>query len=319
MATASKNVWPEQWDTTDALEQLIAQFNNSANYYTPRTAEDILAQAQGEYATYYDQQRLAANQAQQRTDLALQQQLAGLQTTYDKSREASQRQYNQAYSQADRGMIGRGMQRSSYGAQTLANISRQGAEAQQELWDQQAAAEGNINAQRAQTQQQLADQLRQFDASQAADVLNRQRELENEEYQRRLENEQYRAKLSDTIYNYLLDREKAAGGGSGGTNPQNPATNPTTTNVNPTSSWAAFMNALTGAAKTPAGTKTTLGADKGAKYQQKLTPTSRTNTTAPAATTTIPTSPTYDNWKANTAQQNLKNNNAKLLGRRTAM
>lgn len=268
---AAKTVWPEEWDTTDALTQLIAQFNASANYYTPKSAADIEAQARDEAAALYNAQRLAATQAQERSDLALQQQIAGLQTSYDKSREASQRQYNQAYSQSDRQMLSRGMQRSSYGAQTLANISKQGAEAQQTLWDEQTAAEGNINAQRAQLAQQLATQLQQYNTDEALAIQNRVRELQDEEYNRGLENEQYRAKLSDTIYNYLLDRENATGSGSGGggTDPQNPATDPTATNVNPTSNWNAFLNALNGAAKVPAGTKTNPKTNKQIKYEQK--------------------------------------------------
>lgn len=271
---AAKTVWPEEWDTTDALTQLIAQFNASADYYNPRSAADIEAQARDEAAALYNAQRLAATQAQQRSDLALAQQYAGLQASYDKSRDASQKQYNQAYSQADRGMISKGMQRSSYGAQTLANISKQGAEAQQALWDQQTAAEGNINAQRAQLEQQLAAQLQQYDTDEALAIQNRMRELEDQEYQRGMENEQYRAKLSDAIYGYLQDQQASSGGGRGGSGNgggQNPQTDPTAPEpaANPTSNWNAFLNALNGAAKVPAGTKVNPKTNKQIKYEQK--------------------------------------------------
>lgn len=267
---AAKTVWPEEWDTTDALTQLIAQFNASADYYNPKSAADIEAQARDEAAALYNAQRLAATQAQERSDLALAQQYAGLQASYDKSRDASQKQYNQAYSQAGRGMVGRGMQRSSYGAQTLANISKQGAEAQQALWDQQTAAEGNINAQRAQLAQQLAAQLQQYDTDEALAIQNRMRELEDQEYQRGMENQQYRAKLSDTIYAYLQDQQKS-GGGSGSGGGQNPQTDPTAPApaASPTSNWNAFLNALSGAAKVPAGTKVNPKTNKQIKYEQK--------------------------------------------------
>lgn len=74
----------------DALQKLLEQYNQTSSY-VPKTADQIRQQAQGEYQSYYDQLRLAAQQAQARNDLALQQQREGLQRTYDKQREASQK------------------------------------------------------------------------------------------------------------------------------------------------------------------------------------------------------------------------------------
>ena len=45
--------------------------------------------------------------------------------SYGLKREDSERQYDKAYSQADRQALSRGMQRSSYNAQNLANINQQ--------------------------------------------------------------------------------------------------------------------------------------------------------------------------------------------------
>ena len=194
-------------DLATTLEDLIQQYNETPTY-TPKTAEEIRVKAEGEYESYYDQLRLSAQQQQAQSDLALQQQAAGLQATYDKQREASRKNYAQMYSQADRQMLSRGMQRSSYAAQTLANISEQGVEAQQTIADQQAAAEGNIAAQRTQLAQQLAAQLAQYDASEAADVLNRIRELEDIEYERGMTNAEYRNSLSAQIYQILYQQER---------------------------------------------------------------------------------------------------------------
>lgn len=199
--------------------------------YTPKTPEQIRQQAEGEYQSYYDQLRLSAQQQQERNDLALQQQRDGLQDTYDKQREDSARQYRQAYSQTDRAMLGRGMQRSSYAAQTLANLLQEGAEAQQDIGDAQAAAEGNIDAQRTQLTQQLAAQLGQYDAAQQADILARIRELEDQEYERGQASKQNHNDLALQIWQALYqgERDKVAdaqwqasfnastgGGGSGG-------------------------------------------------------------------------------------------------------
>lgn len=191
----------------DALKKLLEQYNQTSSY-TPKTADQIRQQAQGEYQSYYDQLRLAAQQAQARNDLALQQQREGLQRTYDKQREASQKEYDNAYSRADRQQLSRGMQRSSYTAQVLANLTQEGAEAQQELWDAQGAAEGNIDAQRTQLAAQLADQLSQYSASEAADVLARIKELEDQEYDRGRENDQYKNSLSAQIYQFLYQGEQ---------------------------------------------------------------------------------------------------------------
>lgn len=191
----------------DALKKLLEQYNQTSSY-VPKTADQIRQQAQGEYQSYYDQLRLAAQQAQARNDLALQQQREGLQRTYDKQREASQKEYENAYSRADRQQLSRGMQRSSYTAQVLANLTQEGAEAQQELWDAQGAAEGNIDAQRTQLAAQLADQLSQYSASEAADVLARIKELEDQEYDRGRENDQYKNSLSAQIYQFLYQGEQ---------------------------------------------------------------------------------------------------------------
>lgn len=191
----------------DALQKLLEQYNQTSSY-VPKTDDQIRQQAQGEYQSYYDQLRLAAQQAQARNDLALQQQREGLQRTYDKQREASQKEYENAYSRADRQQLSRGMQRSSYTAQVLANLTKEGAEAQQELWDAQGAAEGNIDAQRTQLAAQLADQLSQYSASEAADVLARIKQLEDQEYDRVRENDQYKNSLSAQIYQFLYQGEQ---------------------------------------------------------------------------------------------------------------
>jgi len=194
-------------DLSAQLQSLIDQFNSTPTY-TAKTDEEIRAQAEGEYKSYYDQLRLAAQQAQERSDLILSQQRDALAKTYDAQREASEKQYDQAYSQSDRQMLSRGMQRSSYAAQTLANIDTQGAQAQQAIADAQAAAESDVDEQRAQLASQLASQLAQYDAGYAADVLNRIRELEDQEYQRTMDSANQKNSLSMQIYELMYQQER---------------------------------------------------------------------------------------------------------------
>ena len=178
--------------------------------YTPKTDAELRTQAEGEYQSYYDQLRLAAQQQQAASDLRLAQQREGLATTYDKQREQSAKQYAQAYSQADRQLLRRGMQRSSYGAQSLANISTQGAEAQQTIADAQAAAEANIDAQRTLLQQQLAAQMSQYTASQQSDVLNRLRQLQDQEYNRQVDAWKSQSTLLQQLYQNEYQQERDA-------------------------------------------------------------------------------------------------------------
>lgn len=200
---------------SEALQELINQYNATPEY-TARTSDQIRAQAEAEYGSHYNDLRTAARIAQERDDLALAQQAAALDTTYNKVREASAKDYRRAYSQADRQMLSRGMQRSSYGAQTLANIAQEGVEAQRDIWDQQAAAENNIAAQRAQREGQLADLLRQYDINYASDVLKRTFELENQDYERQMQNTEYLNNLAAQIYGYLQNNLQWNGSAGGG-------------------------------------------------------------------------------------------------------
>ena len=59
--------------------------------------------------------------------------------SYGQKRDSSNQEFAKAYSQADRQLLGRGMQRSSYGAQTLANIDKQRIDASNDIWNQQIA------------------------------------------------------------------------------------------------------------------------------------------------------------------------------------
>ena len=161
------------------------------SYYTKRSEDELQKQAQQQYQSYYDQLRTAARQKQEREALALEGQRSGIQRTYQKQVEDSERNYRQAYSQASNETLRRGMQRSSYAAQRLANVNQEGLRATQNILDQQASAEGNLDAQIAQLSGQLADTLAGYDANQAADVMKRYNELQDEEYNRAREAEQY--------------------------------------------------------------------------------------------------------------------------------
>lgn len=222
----------------ELLEELLAEYEGGG--YRPKTDEEIEAQARGEYQSYYDQLRLNAQQSFDRNDLALQQQKEALDYAFQKQHEAAEKEYNQAYSQADRQMLSRGMQRSSYGAQTLANIRQQLSDVHVDLDSQQAAQGNNLEAQRVQLAQQLSDQLGQYDAGQAADELKRIQELKDQEYERALQGDALKQELALQLYGML------PGGGSGGGS-NTPAPPAEETPSIPTGiSWEDFMNSMGG-------------------------------------------------------------------------
>jgi len=197
-------------DMDSALNTLRTEFDRNMGTYRPKTEQEIQAQARSDYQSYYDQLRRAALNEYGMNDLALQQQRAGLQSSYDKSREASAKQYRQAYSNADRALLNRGMQRSSYAMQTLANVDMQGAEAQQAIWDAQVAAEGNIDAQRRQLAGNLANTMMGYDAGQASDVMSRVWGLRDTEYERQVNRANTLNSLANQLYGYLSQNNEYA-------------------------------------------------------------------------------------------------------------
>lgn len=268
-----------------ALEDLITKLNQSTNAYTPLTEEQMKQQAEDRFASVYGQKRLTAQQQYEANDLALSQQLAGLQGIYDKQREQSLKNYNQSYSQADRHALSRGMQRSSYNNATLANISLEGQKAQQAINDNQAQQEGNIGEQRRQLSQQLEAQLAEYDTAQQQDILAYVDELEAREYERALANDNAKKQLAMAIYEYQHQKEREDvedaqwqaqfnaqyGGSSGGGGSR--SSNPGKKNNNGNSNYQKLVNALNNNKKinpsTPSAPKTNGGNLKSAKLAMK--------------------------------------------------
>lgn len=259
--------------TSNALLALINQFNSTPGY-TAKSDAELRAQAANEYASYYGNLRLSAKQAHDRNNLALQQSRQNLAKSYDKQREASAQQYASAYSQTDRQMLGRGMQRSSYGSQTLANLLEAGAQAQQDIYDAQTDAERQIDAQIALLAQQLSDQLMQYDASEQSDILARLWTLQQQEYDRSVAAQDRQNSLAAQIYQFLYQEQRDnksdyqwqkefdanyGSGGRGGAEGTAGAGDETTAAGTGTLDWATFMSLLSGLSGANSGTTTQTG------------------------------------------------------------
>ena len=179
---------PYQAQLNQTLTNLMA---GSPGYTLP----ELQNMANTMYNSYYGQLQLAAQQAHDTNVLALQQQADRLGRTYDQRRQESANQYAQAVSAADRRALSRGMGRSSYNLQTLANLQQAGAEAQEQLWQQQGEDEAHIGQQITQAGQHLAQQIQQYQQGQASDELSWVQQQQMQQNQQNYANQQWLAQF----------------------------------------------------------------------------------------------------------------------------
>ena len=142
-----------------------------------------------------------------------------LSNVYGQKTEDSNKAYDQAMSQADRQLLSRGMQRSSYGAQTLANIGQQKIEAQNKIASEQIADYENRLYQierdekaDEQWERQFAENVRQYDTTLA---YNKERAaVADQQWQKSFDYQTERDKVADqqwqTTFNYQTERDKVA-------------------------------------------------------------------------------------------------------------
>lgn len=167
-----------------SIEELAAaleKFN-----YTPRTEAERRAQSENLYRTQLEQALRNAQQTYEESDLALANQLIGLDTGYDRQRQSQEEAIRSAISQADRRALSRGMQRSTYNNATLANLQNKGNEALARIEENRANDRAGVEAQRAQLSRNLARAREGANADFQNQVIAAMQNMENEDYQRRL-------------------------------------------------------------------------------------------------------------------------------------
>ena len=167
-----------------SIEELAAaleKFN-----YTPRTEAERRAQSENLYRTQLEQALRNAQQTYEESDLALANQLIGLDTGYDRQRQSQEEAIRSAISQADRRALSRGMQRSTYNNATLANLQNKGNEALARIEENRANDRAGVEAQRAQLSRNLARAREGANADFQNQVLAEMQRMADEDYQRRL-------------------------------------------------------------------------------------------------------------------------------------
>ena len=117
---------------------------------------------------------------------------------YGQQREASDRSFDKAYSQADRQALSRGMQRSSYNAQNLAGINNQKIKAQGDIWNNQIADYENRLGTLEQQEAEAERWERQFNASR-----------EDAQWNRDFQQKQFDAGRDDVAWNRAFQQKQA--------------------------------------------------------------------------------------------------------------
>lgn len=197
--------------TLDELRQQLTM-----DTYTPKTDEQMREEANQQYASAYGQKKLAAQQTFDQTDLALSNQLASLDQSYAKQREAAAKATRASQSSLDRYSLQRGMQRSSFNTASQANILAEGEKTLADINQSETAARQNLESQRTQLASQLAAQLGQYDVDYANDVQAYFNQLRQQDEASRVEADKYRNQLLMALYEYDQQGGSSGGGGSRG-------------------------------------------------------------------------------------------------------
>lgn len=189
---------PSSYVGARSIEELAAALTKLS--YTPRTEQQRREQSENLYRNQLEQALLSAQQQYDTSDLALQNQLSGLETATQRQIEAQRQNTANAISSADRRALGRGMQRSTYNNSVLANLQRKGDEAEAQIQQNRTDKENTVAAQRALLSQQLAQNQTAAQSQYENNVLARMMELEQQDYERGLAADQFNSNTQLQLY-----------------------------------------------------------------------------------------------------------------------
>lgn len=196
-----------------SIEDLAGQLSGST--YTPRTEDELKTAAQNRYASVYNQKRNTAQQNYQTKNLAYERQLADLQNKLIDSRATVQKNTADSLASANRYLVNRGMQRSSYGAANAARIASAGQANLANLLRDYNVNADTIQQNRTLLAQQLADTLAAYDTDMQNDILAYIDEQKQLDYDRGLAAEKYADQLAFELYNLQQAQNQSSGGGGG--------------------------------------------------------------------------------------------------------
>lgn len=228
------------------LDQLTASLYKDV--YTPRTEEQLRQEAETRFQTQYNQQKLTAQQNYAAKDLAYEQQVKQLQDSLAVGQRSIAQDTASSIASANRYMITRGMQRSSYGAANQANLALKGQQNLLELQRQYDSNAAGVASNRALLAQQLADTLAQYDIDYLNDVQSYIDEQKQLDYDRHVASQQYANELNIQLYQLNQQAAARSGGGSSRRSSGGGSYTPTPTADN-SSNNSDLWNSLTGTSK----------------------------------------------------------------------
>lgn len=144
---------------------------------TPKTDEEYRQQATNQYMPQYNAQVEAAQQAAEREQLGYQNQLAQLERAMADSRESLNTSNQKNLSELQNSMLRRGVARSSYAAQTLANAQASGQNALSKLERDYLANTAYVGQQQQLTTSQLAQTEKRLKEDLATNIANYEQTL----------------------------------------------------------------------------------------------------------------------------------------------
>ena len=182
----------------------LKQLTNSlkVNEYTPRTDEQLKAEAQNRFASQYNQQKLAAQQSYATSDLAYQQQLKALQDDLAASQQQIIKDTAASAASADRYSLTRGMARASYSVANKARIQNEGISNLANVMKQYSGNVSKIQSGRTQLAQQLADTLAQYEVDNLNNINNYIDEQKQIDYDRKVAADAAYNQVKMALYEY---------------------------------------------------------------------------------------------------------------------
>jgi hypothetical protein len=163
-------------------EQMLALLQMPT--YDARDEETLRQVAQSMYAPQYNAEVEAAQQAQAKTNLSLENQLAALLTNVGAQRDELAQSVLSALSQQQQSALQRGMQRSSYNQAAQAGIQAQGVKLNDQISSNLLQQQSAIEAQRQQGAEQLAQTLSRLLVDRATNENNLMQQLRDQDYER---------------------------------------------------------------------------------------------------------------------------------------
>lgn len=156
-----------------------------------------------------------AQQTYETTRLSKEQEIANLATELQRSIDEQNRAYRQSMADVDSAALARGMGRSSYTMQTLANQGTALAEAVRQLTDESARQSAQLQSQITQAAQQNAQTQARLNADYAANLAAKVQELR--QTQKQEYNQNYMTAVSEALGSKTTNDSTTTGSGSSST------------------------------------------------------------------------------------------------------